>query len=102
MAERLAREIIRIFDAEIPELYPPEDRARGHIVSVDRRGQKQQFPLCSLSIALVTNEARDIKDFLELSSLAAEVKKYAKSIEGSNFARDRRNDRTAPLDGATV
>ncbi|MBO9540017.1 HAMP domain-containing protein [bacterium] len=102
VAERLAREIIRIFDAEIPELYPAEDRERGYILSVDRRGQKQQFPLCSLSIALVTNEARDIKDFLELSSLAAEVKKYAKGIEGSNFARDRRNDRTAPLDGATV
>lgn len=102
VAERLAREIIRIFDAEVPELYPSEDRERGFILSVDRRGQKQQFPLCSLSIALVTNEARVIKDFLELSSLAAEVKKYAKSIDGSSVARDRRNDRTAPLDGATV
>ncbi len=102
VAERVAREIIRIFDAEVPELYPDEDRSRGYIVSVDRRGQKQEFPLCSLSIALVSNERRPIKDFLELGSLAAEVKKYAKSMEGSSLARDRRLDKTAPLDGAVL
>lgn len=102
VAERLAREIIRLFDSEVPELYPHEDRERGFIVSVDRRGQRQEFPLCSLSIALVTNEYRVIQDVLELSSLAAEVKKYAKSIDGSSMARDRRLDRTAPLDGATL
>lgn len=102
VAERLAREIIRIFDAEVPELYPQEDRERGFIVSIDRRGQRQEFPLCSLSIALVSNEHRSIKDFLELSSLAAEVKKYAKSLDGSSLARDRRLDKTAPLDSASL
>jgi GGDEF domain-containing protein len=102
VAERLAREIIRRFDAEVPGLYPEEDRQRGYIVSFDRRGQKQQFPLCSLSIALVSNETRVIKDVLELSSLAAEVKKYAKSLEGSSVARDRRYDKTAPLDPAVL
>ncbi|HEY9857409.1 MAG TPA: diguanylate cyclase, partial [Stenomitos sp.] len=40
VAERVAHEIIRIFDAEVPELYPEEDRSRGYIMSVDRRGQK--------------------------------------------------------------
>jgi GGDEF domain-containing protein len=98
LAERLSQEIIRIFDLEVPLLYPEEDRARGYITSVDRRGQVQNFPLCSLSIAIVSNEQRPIRDFLELSSLASEVKKYAKSLEGSAFARDRRSDRTAPLD----
>ncbi|MGE5706694.1 MAG: HAMP domain-containing protein, partial [Bacteroidota bacterium] len=96
-AETLCQEIIRIFDARIPSLYPEEDRARGYIESTDRRGQQMRFPLCSISIAIVTNEQRKINDFLELSSLAAEVKKFAKSLDGSSFARDRRTDRTAPL-----
>lgn len=101
-AERLSEEIIRIFDSEVPLLYPPEDRERGYITSVDRRGQVQNFPLCSVSIAIVSNEHRPIRDFLELSSLASEVKKYAKSLEGSAFARDRRSERTQPLDPSVL
>ncbi|HBN08732.1 MAG TPA: hypothetical protein DD435_08815 [Cyanobacteria bacterium UBA8530] len=92
-AEPLCREIIRRFDDEIPALYLEEDRKRGFIESTDRRGRSQRFPLCSISIAIVTNEQRKINDFLELSSLAAEVKKFAKSLDGSSFARDRRTDR---------
>lgn len=83
------------FDRRIKELYTAEDRERGWIVSVDRQGVRQTFPLCSISIALVDNEVRPIADFLELSSIAAEVKKYAKSLPGSSFARDRRVDREA-------
>jgi GGDEF domain-containing protein len=97
MAERIGHEIIRLFDADIPTFYPEEDRERGHIVALDRRGARQQFPLITLSIAVVTNERRQIQDFLELASMAAEVKKYAKSMEGSSLARDRRLDRTGPL-----
>jgi len=93
-AERLCREIIRRFDADIGSFYPDEDQRRGYIISVDRQGQVQKFPLCSVSIAVVTNEQRKIDDFLGLASLAAEVKKVAKGIEGSSFARDRRNERT--------
>lgn len=91
VAERIGRELIRMFDSEIPDLYHHEDRERGYIVAHDRRGQTVKFPMCSISVALVTNENRPIRDFLELSSLAAEVKKLAKSKEGSAFARDRRS-----------
>jgi GGDEF domain-containing protein len=95
-SERLCREIIRRFDADMPYFYPEEDRNRGYIISVDRQGQVQRFGLCSISIAVVTNESRRIEDFLALSSLAAEVKKVAKGIEGSSFARDRRAERATP------
>jgi diguanylate cyclase (GGDEF)-like protein len=81
------------FDRRIRELYTAEDRERGWIISVDRQGNRQTFPLCSISIALVDNEVRGIADFLELSSIAAEVKKYAKSLPGSSYARDRRVDK---------
>jgi diguanylate cyclase (GGDEF)-like protein len=81
------------FDRRIKELYTQEDRERGCIVSVDRQGNRQTFPFCSISIALVDNEVRPIADFLELSSIATEVKKFAKSLPGSSYARDRRVDR---------
>ncbi|MBM3260200.1 MAG: diguanylate cyclase [Candidatus Sericytochromatia bacterium] len=92
-ADDLCREIIRRFDAQVLGFYPPDDRERGYIVSVDRQGQVQRFGICSLSIAVVTNETRQIPDFLALASLAAEVKKVAKASEGSSFARDRRTDK---------
>jgi diguanylate cyclase (GGDEF)-like protein len=92
-AEDLCQLICSEFDRRVKELYPKEDRERGFILSVDRQGNRQQFPLCSVSIALVDNEARPIADFLELSSRAAEVKKFAKGLSGSSYARDRRADR---------
>jgi diguanylate cyclase (GGDEF)-like protein len=92
-AEELCQVLCNEFDRRVKELYPAEDRERGSIVSVDRQGNRQTFPICSISIALVDNEARPIADFLQLSTLAAEVKKLAKSIPGSSFARDRRADK---------
>lgn len=92
-AEELCQVLCGEFDRRVKELYPAEDRERGCIVSVDRQGNRMTFPLCSISIALVDNEARPIADFLQLSSLAAEVKKLAKSLPGSSYARDRRADK---------
>jgi GGDEF domain-containing protein len=92
-AEELCQVLCAEFDRRVKELYPGEDRERGFIISVDRQGNRQSFPLCSISIALVDNEARPIADFLQLSSLAAEVKKLAKSLPGSAYARDRRADK---------
>lgn len=93
VAEDTCQVLCAEFDRRVIELYPEEDRERGYIVSVDRKGNRQTFPLCSISIALVDNDQRPLNDFLELSSIAAEVKKLAKSIPGSSFARDRRGDK---------
>jgi diguanylate cyclase (GGDEF)-like protein len=92
-AEELCQVLCTEFDRRVKELYPAEDRERGCIVSVDRQGNRQTFPLCSISIALVDNEARPIADFLHLSTMAADVKKIAKGMPGSSFARDRRADK---------
>ena len=94
-AEDLCQVICAEFDRRVKELYPSEDRDRGFIISVDRQGNRQKFPLCSVSIALVDNETRAIADFLEISTIAAEVKKVAKNLPGSSYARDRRGDRDA-------
>ncbi len=48
------------------------------------------FPLVSISIAIVTNEFRDFKNDLEISAVAAELKKKLKTMDGSCYLKDRR------------
>lgn len=82
--------VIKRFDLVIPDFYDREDRSRGYIDSVDRRGNHEQFPIMSLSIAVVTNEHRPIAHPGDVSKLASELKKRAKSVKGSVFVKDQR------------
>lgn len=89
-AEDLCIKVIDKFDEEIPNFYRPKDRKKGFIQSFDRRGNLQKFPLMSISIAIVTNEHRNISHHGKVAQIAAELKKYAKSFEGSTYVKDRR------------
>ena len=85
-----AERIIAKFDAQISSLYLQEDLERGYIMVLDRRGEKQQFPLMGISIALVDNQNHQFTNYLEVSEVAAQLKKKAKMIEGSTWVSDRR------------
>ncbi len=89
-AEDVAREIVRLFDEEIPSYYQPEDLEKGYIVSVDRRGYVMKFPVMTISISIVHNEYRQLADAAQIGRVAAELKKYAKDLEGSVYVFDRR------------
>ena len=86
----ISGEIIAQFDSRIPSFYSAEDRARGHILGKTRQGIEMQFPIMTISIAIVTNERRKITDPLEASEIAAELKDYAKTIPKSVFVVDKR------------
>ncbi len=88
--EVCCEEIIEIFDLLMPLQYNDEDRARGHYTGRDRRGNEYRVPLMTLSIGVVTNGRRTLAHTAEISQLAAEMKMYAKSFEGSLFKVDRR------------
>ena len=90
--EALCQEIIKLFDEQRHAFISPEDQARGYIVSTDRRGRPQHFPLVSLSIGVVTTRRRAISDDWEVSHIAAEVKKKAKSLGGSSYYIDQRGN----------
>jgi hypothetical protein len=51
-----------------------------------------EFPIMSISIAIVTNEHRKLTNPLEASEVAAELKDYAKSIPKSVFVVDKRRN----------
>jgi diguanylate cyclase (GGDEF)-like protein len=90
----VCQEVIRNFDLIVGDFYDEEDRAKGCIESTNRKGEKETFPLVSLSIAVVTNEHRPIKHIGEVSAIAAEVKKLVKMMPGSNYHKDLRGSPT--------
>ena len=47
-------------------------------------------PLLSITIAVVTNQFRRISNKDQVDQTGTELKRYAKSLKGSNYVRDRR------------
>ncbi|WP_051694118.1 GGDEF domain-containing protein [Desulfohalovibrio reitneri] len=87
-AERVCKAVTRVFKRVIPTCYSPEDRKRGHITAKSRSGQWEDFPLVSVSLAIV--DCAGQCDLAAIGGRAAEMKKYAKSLPGNSYARDRR------------
>lgn len=90
-AETIAREIIRRFDSEIPDSYSDADRARGYLEVFDRQGNPLHAPIISVAVAIISNEQRKLEHPSQVADVAAEVKRYVKSMPGSQFAFDRRH-----------
>ena len=90
-AETIAARIIKIFDRVIPRYYESADRAQGGIEGKDRQGLNKWFPLISLSLAIVTYDGQQASSLEKISSMSAELKKYAKKQAGSVYVTDRRN-----------
>jgi GGDEF domain-containing protein len=95
--EDYAKLFITLFDRGIYQFYNSLDARNGFIESVNRRGERQRFPLMSVSVAVVSNRLRPFKRHAEMIQVAAEVKKYVKSIDGSCYAIDKR---TGPISSA--
>ena len=86
----LCNEIISRFDKSIIKFYNKDDLERGYIVSVNREDIKQNFPIMTISIAVVTNEKRHLSSALQVAEIAAELKHYAKTIPKSIYVVDQR------------
>jgi diguanylate cyclase (GGDEF)-like protein len=89
-AERIAQDVIDEFDRNIRTLYSAQDLRQGYIETRDRRGTLNRFPIMSLSIAIVPNDDRQLQDYAQVGEAAAELKRYAKSIPGSVFVKEKR------------
>jgi GGDEF domain-containing protein/CHASE3 domain sensor protein len=86
----IGEEIIARFDRRVPDFYDEADRKTGYIQGRTRHGVEMQFPILTVSIAIVTNEQRMIKDPLEVSEIAAELKDYAKAMPKSLLVINKR------------
>jgi GGDEF domain-containing protein len=88
--DAVCQTVIKRFDLVIPDFYDREDRLRGCIDSVDRKGNHEQFPLMTLSIAVVTNEFAPIQHPGDVSKIVSQLKKQAKAMKGSVYVKDQR------------
>ena len=89
-AEEIAREIIDTFDRDIRKLYNAQDLRQGYIETRDRRGTLNRYPVMSLAIAIISNDKRPLENYAQIGEAAAELKRYAKSIGGSVYVKDKR------------
>ncbi|WP_312354273.1 GGDEF domain-containing protein [Aminipila sp.] len=81
--EELCMNIINSFSRSIKALYSKEDWEQGYIISKNRSGFTEKFPIATLSIAAVTNKNREYTDLEELSKIIADTKKRCKQKAGN-------------------
>ena len=89
--DRVTQTIIERFDREIPTFYTEMDRQRQSIVALNRQGEKQIFPLITISMAGVDIMASAFEMSIQVNDACSEGKKRAKKIQGSAFVMERRN-----------
>ena len=90
--EAISKNIIAEFDAKIKAFYRSEHLKKGYITIPDRKGETKNFPILSLTIAIIV--PTNIKHYARLVEKAAELKSYAKKSlkrKGSIYFRDRRD-----------
>ncbi len=103
-AEQMSGTIIQNFDAVIHGFYDTADREQGYLVQRNKDGALTQYPVMSLSIAIVQNENRPRYRLPQISRIAGELKKYMKALPGSCYIQYRRKHKlkTQPAEALEV
>lgn len=87
-AEMLCAHLVREFEGRIVKFYSEKDRQRGFIIGKDRQGIQRQFPLITMSVAMVTDDGTRFQSPLDMAGKAAELKEYAKTLPGNNYVKE--------------
>lgn len=84
------KNMIAQFDSEVLSFYVEDDIERGYVEVANRKGIIEQFPLVSISIAVVEVDRNRFKTTLEIGEVGAQVKHKAKTILGSTYVINKR------------
>ncbi|RMH80815.1 MAG: hypothetical protein D6674_02920 [Acidobacteria bacterium] len=76
------KEFAKDLQQALLEFYKEEDRQRGYLIGEGRDGVKKEFPLASVSIAILKGSS----DPLDISKRSAKLKREAKSKTGTAIA----------------
>ncbi len=91
IATKISEGIIEKFDAAILNFYDPKDRKTGFIFEQTDEGVIKQYPLMSISIAIIPSDVSRIKEISDVGRIAAELKKQMKSVPGSRYFHYQRD-----------
>jgi len=86
----ICSEIVKVFDRTILNYYEKKDLKKGFIVTKNRKGVVERFPIMTLSISVVVNKNKMFSHAGEISHMITDLKKYTKSLPGSNYVIERR------------
>ena len=88
--DKVCQNIIAEFDKFAVTYYNDVDADRGFVEVANRKGVIEQFPLTSISIAVVEVDYKHFKSTLEIGEIGAQVKHQAKTYMGSTYVINRR------------
>ena len=91
-AESCCQTIIDRFSSMIEQNYSPEDLAAGCIQSVDRYGAQRNFPIMTISIAVLICGHGEYESAMDIARTAADIKEHVKGLPGSNYLVNRRRN----------
>lgn len=89
-AETIAKEITAQTDRISPSFYSEEDRKNGYMLSENRQGKLEKFPLLAIGIGVVHNNHAPLTSITQISELGAALKSLAKQHWGSDYEMDKR------------
>ena len=87
--DKVCQEIIIEFDKYAVDFYNEVDVERGYVEVANRRGIIEQFPLTTISIAVLEVDSKIYKTTLEIGEVAGQIKHQAKSVLGSTYIINR-------------
>nr|WP_280634482.1 diguanylate cyclase [Clostridium aminobutyricum] len=87
IAESICKKVIFQFDKRITELYNKEDLETGYIITVNPLGKRTEYPIMTISLALVNHQPGIYYNHIQLAEIAAELKRRAKAKLGSNLVK---------------
>jgi len=90
--EETTNEIITAFDQIVPTFYDTEDRENGYIKSLDRQENMKIYPIVTISIGIAHNKLKRYSHYGEITEVASEMKRFAKTFKASCFKIDQRNN----------
>ena len=87
---KVCQNIIEEFDKFAIDYYNDIDIERGYVEVANRRGIIEQFPLTTISIAVLEVDSKVYKTTLEIGEVAGQIKHQAKTILGSTYVINKR------------
>jgi diguanylate cyclase (GGDEF)-like protein len=86
----ICSKLVAKFDQMIAQQYDKEDRENGYIININRKGAVLKYPIMTLSVAVITNERRNLAHYAQIDDIANELKQYAQQLKKSDFVVDKR------------
>lgn len=85
--ESFFHDLINDFEHEVLALYDQAAVERGFIITCNRKGEIEEFPLMTITVVAINNNGRNFTDRFELTEELASLKKKAKDSKSKKLVK---------------